>query len=66
MRGHFCPHKVALCKQHAVYGGAAQRLKGRGGGVPLNQWRIGFLCQNGALDIRIIVTVKTQQVQRAL
>ncbi len=45
---------------------AAQRLQRGGGGIPLNQRRIGAFGQNGALDIRIVVTVQAQQVQGTL
>jgi hypothetical protein len=45
---------------------AAQRLQGGDGGIPLNQRRIGFLRQDRALDIRIIIAVEAQQIQRPL
>ena len=45
---------------------AAQRLQRRRGGVPLDKRCIGLFGQNCALDIRVIVSVEAQQIQRAL
>lgn len=45
---------------------AAQRLQRRRGGVPLDKRRIGLLGQDRALDIRVIVSVEAQQIQRTL
>ena len=44
----------------------AQRLQRRGGCVPLDERRVGLLGKNSALDIRVIVTIEAQQIQRAL
>ncbi|AAN81132.1 Hypothetical protein c2676 [Escherichia coli CFT073] len=39
----------------------AESFQRCGGGIPLNQRRIGFFCQNRALDIRVIITLEIQQ-----
>ncbi len=53
-------------QQYAVNRRTAQRLERRGGGIPLNQRRIGSLCQNGALNVGIVIAVQAQQVEGAL
>jgi hypothetical protein len=37
-----------------------------GGGIPLGERRVGTFCQHSPFNIGVIVTVKAQQVQRAL
>lgn len=55
-----------LRQQHAVDAGATQRAQRGRGSIPLDQRSIGFFRQNGALNIRIVVTVEAEQVQCAL
>lgn len=54
-----------LAEQDAINIVATQRFQRCYGCIPLNQRRIGFLSQNGALNIRIVISVEAQQVERS-
>ena len=58
----FTPHPApGLSEKHSVDTVTAESFQRCGGGIPLNQRRIGFFCQNRALDIRVIITLEIQQ-----
>ncbi len=54
-----------LAEQDAINIVTTQRFQRCDGCIPLNQRRIGFLSQNGALNIRIVISVEAQQVERS-
>ena len=55
-----------LTEQHAVNTVTAEGLQRGGGGIPLDQRRIGFFGENGPLDIGLIIAVQAEQVKGAL
>src|SRR5699024_12402890 len=58
----FTPHPApGLSEKHSVDTVTAESFQRCGGVIPLNQRRMGFFCQNRALDIRVIITLEIQQ-----